>query len=75
MRFCANGLVVLHICATLEGSLIDKVRFIGSIAFSLMLLYTYKPGVCKLVQWKSHLWKTKNTSEPQNQFVVLTQIR
>ena len=30
----------------------------------------YKPGVGKLVQWKSHLQKTKNTSEPQKQFVV-----
>jgi len=31
--------------------------------------------VGKLVQCKSHLQKTKNTSEPQNQFVVSTQKR
>ena len=55
---------------------LKKMRFVGSNAsFSLMLLYTlYKPGVGKLVQWKSHLQKTKNTSEPQNQFVVSIQI-
>jgi len=29
----------------------------------------------KLVQQKSHLQKTKSTSEPQNQFVVSIQIR
>jgi len=28
------------------------------------------PGVGKLVKWKSFLQKTKNTSEPQNQFVM-----
>jgi len=56
---------------------LQKIRFIRSNAtFSLMLLYTYyKPRVGKLVQWKSHLQKTKNTSEPQKQFVVSTQIR
>jgi len=31
--------------------------------------------VGKIVQWKSHLQKIKNTSEPQNQFIVLIQIR
>jgi len=29
----------------------------------------------RLVQWKSHLQKIENTSEPQNQFVVSIQIR
>jgi len=44
--------------------------------FSLRFLYTlYKPGMGKLVQRKSQLQKTKNTSEPQSQFVVLAQIR
>jgi len=28
----------------------------------------------KLVKWKSHLQKTKNTGEPQNQFAVSIQI-
>jgi len=41
---CANGLVVLRICAPLEGALVallQKMRFVGSNAsFSLMLLYT-----------------------------------
>jgi len=45
MRFyCANGLVVLRICAPLEGALVallQKMRFVGSNAsFSLILLYT-----------------------------------
>jgi len=45
MRFhCSNGLVVLRICAPLEGALVallQKMRFVGSNAsFSLMLLYT-----------------------------------
>jgi len=81
MRFhCSNGLVVLHICAPLEGALVallQKMRFVGSNAsFSLMLLYTwYKPGVGTLVQWKSRLQKIKNTSEPQNQCVMSIQIR
>jgi len=81
MRFhCANGLVVLRICALLEGALValfQKMRFVGSNAsFSLMLLYTwYKPGVGTLVQWKSRLQKIKNTSEPQNQCVMSIQIR
>ena len=75
MRFhCANGLVVLRICAPLEEHWLQKLRFVGSNAsFSLMFLYTR--GVSKLVQWKSHLQKTKNTSEQQKQFVVSIQIR
>jgi len=32
----------------------------------------YKPGVGKLIQWKSYLQKIKNTSEPQNRFSVNT---
>jgi len=35
----------------------------------------FKPEVGKLVQWKSHLQKIENTSEPQNQFVMSIQIR
>ena len=31
-------------------------------------------GVGKFVKWQSFLQKTKNTSEPQNQFVVSIQI-
>jgi len=74
MRFCANGLVVLRMRAPSEGTR-KQMRFIGSNPFSLILLYTqYKPRVGKLVQWKSHLQKTKNTSVPQNQFVVSIQI-
>jgi len=34
MRFhCANDLVVLRICAPLEGELVAKMRFVGSSAF------------------------------------------
>jgi len=53
------------------------MRFVGSSAsFSLMFLYIlYKPGVHKLVQCQGYLQKTKNTSEPQKQFLVFTQIR
>ena len=78
MRFhCADGLVVLRICAPLEEHWLQEMRFVGSNAsFSLMLLYTwYKPGVGTLVQWKSRLQKIKNTSEPQNQCVMSIQIR
>jgi len=62
---------------TFRGSIVSKkMRFIGSNAsFSLMICTWYKPVVSKLVQWKSHLQKTKNTSELQNQLVVSTQIR
>jgi len=77
VRFnCVNSLVVLRICAPSMEHWLQKMRFVGSNAFSLTLLYTqYKPGLGKLVQWKSHLQKIKNTSEPQNQFVVSIQIR
>jgi len=42
MRFhCANGLVVLRICAHLEEHWLQKIRFVGSNAsFSVMLLCT-----------------------------------
>jgi len=52
------------------------MRFVGSNAsFLLTFVYTlYKSGMSKLVQQKSHLQKTKSTSEPQNQFVVSIQI-
>jgi len=52
-----------------------EMRFFGSSAsFSFMFLYIlYKPGVGKLVRCRSHLQKTKNTSEPQNRFLVFTQ--
>jgi len=33
------------------------------------------PGVGKLVQWESHWQKNKNTSEPQNQFVLSNTVR
>jgi len=67
-------LVVLR---TLEGALIVKNALCWQQGFfSLVILYTlYEPGVSILVQCKSHLQKTKNTGEPQNQFVVSTQIR
>jgi len=66
--FCAvvhfRGSINCKKCALLASMLL----------FSLMFLYTYyKPGMGKLVQWKRHLQKTKNTSEPQNQFVVSKQ--
>jgi len=32
-------------------------------------------GVGKFVQWKSHLQKTKNTSELQNKFIVSVNTR
>jgi len=78
MRFHrANDLVVLRICVPSEEHWLQKMRFVGSnTSFSLMLLYTwYKPRVGKLAQWKSHLQEIKNTSEPQNHFVVSIQIR
>jgi len=78
MRFhCANSLVVLRICAPLEEYWLQKMRFVGSNAsFSLMFLYTqYKPGVGKLVQWKSHLQKIKNTSEPRATKLVCSAIK
>jgi len=38
---CANGLVLLRICAPLEGVLAAKMHFVGSNdPFSLMFLYT-----------------------------------
>jgi len=41
MRFhYANGLVVLRICAPLEEYWLQKMRFVGSNASSLTLLYT-----------------------------------
>jgi len=48
---------------TFRGAFVAEMRFVGSNAsFSLMLLYTwYRPGLGKLVQWKSHLQKTKKT--------------
>jgi len=37
----ANGLVLLRICALLEGALAVKIHFVGSSGtFSLMFLYT-----------------------------------
>jgi len=75
MRFhCANGLVLLRICAPSEGALVallQKMSLVGSSAsFSFLLLYSqHKPGVGKLVQLKSHLQKIKNTSESQNQLL------
>jgi len=30
---CANSLVVLRICAPLEGALVAKMRFVGSNAY------------------------------------------
>jgi len=43
--------------------------------FTHASLHIFKPGLGKLVQWKSHLQRIDNTSEPQNQFVVSIQIR
>jgi len=60
MRFhCANGLVVQRILRTLKEALLQKCALLAA-----MLLHPqHKPGVVKLVQWKSHLQKTKNTSK------------
>jgi len=43
------------------------MRFVGSNAFFHSCFFTHNinQGVGKLVQWKSHLQKIKNTSEPQ----------
>jgi len=38
------------------------------------VMKTSKRGVGKLIKWKSHLEKTKNTRELQNQFAVSTQL-
>jgi len=74
MRFhCSNGLEVLRICAPLEGALVAKTALCWQQCFFL-LMFLYTLGVDKLVQWKSHLQKIKNTNEPQNQFVVSIQI-
>jgi len=54
MRFrCANGPVVLRISASLEGTLVAK----NALCWQRCLLTYNKPGVGKLVQWKSHLQK------------------
>jgi len=56
---------------------LQKMHFVGSNAsFSLMFFYTKcKPKVGKLIPSKSHLQKTKNASELQNQFAVSIEIR
>jgi len=76
MRFhCANGLLVLRICALLEAALVAKNAFCWQQCLFLLTFFYiyYKSSMGKLVQQKSHLQKTKSTSEPQNQFVVSIQ--
>ena len=79
MRFhCANGLVVLRICAPLEGAFRGRSCCIvveNALCWQQCFFFTHasllinKPGVGKVVKWKSHLQKMKNTSESQNQLL------
>ena len=39
-----------------------------------IVFHYYMPGVDKLVEWKSHLQKATNTSEPQNHFTRRMQV-
>jgi len=57
---------------TLRGSIGCKkfVLLAATLLFHSCFFTQFKPGLGKLVQYKSHLQKTKNTSKPQNQFVV-----
>ena len=78
LRKCSGGSAHLGTIRSIGCTVAENACFWQQCFFfthaSLHILL-YKPGVGKLVQWKSHLQKTKNTSEPQNQFVVSIQIR
>jgi len=52
---------VLGLCRILKSEIFCVERHSACFLFA---------GVVKVVQWKSHLQQTKDTSEPQKQFVV-----
>jgi len=70
MRFWANGLVVLHICAPSEGALVaTKCALLAAMLLfhSCSFTHSINQGWANLFN-RSHLQETKNTSEQQKQF-------
>jgi len=78
MRFhCANGLLVLRICALLEAALVAKNAFCWQqcLFFTHVFLHIVYIRYGQTCSAEESFAENQNTSEPKDQFVVSIQIR